>query len=268
MDRRIVTAGLIAAFTLPAGAQQSTPAAPIPVAPRPAETQPMGPLSTPGAAGSSEERMRRTRQGGSPADTATQRRQGQVPDGTSGQPQRAPGQARMEPQRSQAEIQHIQHTMAIGTVTLQAANFAVDKSQHPRVKLFAASERDEQNTLVDILRSLADPAATSSTNQQAIQATTQNAPQNSGQAAATAPVIAPEGADLMERMARAQPGPDFDRDFVRLQLDRHKELLQVQERYLGSNPPIGVQRAVAMMSRSQIRTHIADLEAIRQELGQ
>ena len=267
MDRRILTAGVIAAFTLPAGAQQSTPASPIPVAPRPAETQPMGPLSTPGAAGSSEERMRRTRQGGSPADTATQRRQGQVPAEAPGQPQQA-RQARMEPQRSQAEIQHIQHTMAIGTVTLQAANFAVDKAQHPRVKLFAASERDEQNTLVEILRSLADPAATSSTNQQAIQATTQNAPQNPGQAAATAPVIAPEGADLMERMARAQPGPDFDRDFVQLQLDRHKELLQVQERYLGANPPIGVQRAVAMMSRAQIRGQVAELEAIRKELGQ
>jgi uncharacterized protein (DUF305 family) len=267
MDRRLVTAGLVAAFTLPAVAQQSTPASPIPVNPRPAETQPMGPVSTPGAAGSTEERVRRTQQGGSPADTATQRRQGQASDASSGQAQPAPGQARMEPQRSEADIQHIQHTMAIGTVTLQAANFAVDKAQHPRIKLFAASERDEQNTIVEILRSLADPAATSSTNQQAVQATAQNAPQNPGQAAATAPVIAPEGADLMERMARAQPGPDFDRDFVQLQLDRHRELLQVQDRYLAANRPIGAQRAVAMMARSQIRAHIAELDAIRKELG-
>jgi putative membrane protein len=262
MERRIVMAGLVAAFTLPAVAQQSTPASPIPVAPRPAETQPMGPTSTPGAA-SGEERMRRTQQGGSPLDTSTQRRQGQASEGSAGQQQ----QARVEPQRSQAESLHIQHTMAIGTVTLQAANFAIDRSQHPRVKLFAEAERDEQNTTVAILRSLADPAATSSTNQQAVQATAQNAPQSPGQAAATAPVIAPEGADLMERMARAQPGPNFDRDFVQLQLDRHKELLQVQERYLAANPPLGVQRAVAMMARSQIRAHIAELEAIRKELG-
>jgi predicted outer membrane protein len=266
MDRRIVMAGLVAASALPAVAQQSTPASPIPVAPRPAETQPMSPAGTPGA-GSREERMRRTQQGGSPVDTSTQWRQGQASDGSAGPQQQAPGQARMEPQRSQADSLHIQHTMAIGTVTLQAANFAVERSQHPRVKLFAESERDEQNTTVEILRSLADPAATSSTNQQAIQATTQNAPQSPGQAAATAPVIAPQGADLMERLARAQPGPHFDRDFVQLQLDRHKELLQVHERYLAANPPLGVQRAVAMMARSQIRAHIAELEAIRKELG-
>jgi putative membrane protein len=148
-----------------------------------------------------------------------------------------------------------------------AAQQSTPASPIPRVKLFAASERDEQNTIVEILHSLADPAATSSTNQQAIQATTQNAPQSPGQAAATAPVIAPEGADLMERMARAQPGPDFDREFVQLQLDRHRELLQVQERYLAANPPLGVQRAVAMMARSQIRAHVAELEAIRKELG-
>jgi predicted outer membrane protein len=226
----------------------------------------MGSVNTPGAAGSNEERMRRTQQGGSPADTTTQRRQGQAAsDGRPAQAQQ--GQAPANPQQSAADIQHIQQTMAGGTVTLQAANFAVDKAQHPRVKRFAMFERDEQTTMFEILQSMADPAATASTNPQAAEATAQNAPRNPGQAAATAPVIAPESADLMQRMARAQPGPDFDREFVQLQLDRHKDLLQVQDRYLAGNPQNRAQRSVAMLARSQIREHIAELEAVQKELG-
>jgi putative membrane protein len=261
MDRRLVTAGLIAVLSLPALAQQPT-VSPIPANPAPAETQPMGSVNTPGAAGSNEERMRRTQQGGSPADTTTQRRQGQA--ASDGRPAE---QAQATPQQNQADIQHIQQTLAGGTVTLQAANFALDKAQHPRVKRFAGFERDEQTTMFEILQSMADPAATSSTNLQAAQATAQNAPQNRAQAAATAPVIAPDAADAMERMSKAQPGPEFDRAFVQLQLDRHRDLLQIQERYLASNPANRGQRALAMMARGQIREHVAELEAIQQELG-
>jgi putative membrane protein len=173
----------------------------------------------------------------------------------------------MNQQRSPADTQHIQETLAAGTISLQAANFAVAKAQHPRVKRFAEFERAEQTGMFEVLQSMADPATTSSTNQQAVQATAQNAPQNPSQAAATAPVIAPQGADAMEAMSRAQPGPDFDRAFVQLQLDSHKNLLQVQERYLAANPQNLGHKAVAMMARSQIREHIAELEQIQAELG-
>ncbi|HEX2137174.1 MAG TPA: DUF4142 domain-containing protein [Microvirga sp.] len=259
MDRRIVTAGLVAALALPALAQAPS-VSPVPVNPVPAETQP-----TPGTVGREDERMRRLQQGGSPADTATQRRQA-APEARPAQ-QQAQGQAPADPRRSQAEIEHIQRTMTAGTVTLQAANFAVDKAQHPRVKRFAGFERDEQNTLLEVLRSMADPAATASTSPQAAEATAQNAPQNPAQAAATAPVIPPESADAMERIAQAQPGPDFDRAFVQLQLDRHRDLLQIQDRYLAANPQTGGQKAIAMLARGQIREHIAELEAIQKELG-
>ena len=263
MHRRLVTAGVAAALSLPALAQQPG-VSPIPVRPVPAETEPMGSVNTPGAAGTNEDRTRRTQQGGSPADTTTQRRQGQAAsDGRSAE--QAQGQA--TPQQSQADIQHIQQTLAGGTVTLQAANFALDKAQHPRVKRFAGFERDEQTTMFEVLQSIADPAATSSTNLQAAQATAQNAPQNRAQAAATAPVIAPEAADAMEAMSKAQSGPEFDRAFVQLELDRHRDLLEVQERYLSSNPRSLGQRALAMMARGQIREHIAELEAIQKELG-
>ena len=80
MDRRIVAAGLVAAFALPAFAQAPS-VSPIPANPVPAETQP-----SPGTAGREDERTRRLQQGGSPADAATQRRQGQAA------PEARPGQ--------------------------------------------------------------------------------------------------------------------------------------------------------------------------------
>jgi len=259
MKHRILAVGLGTLLSVPAVAQApsgGTVAAPVPASPAPAEGRPNQNL-TPG--GTTPTQQQRLQTPGSPQDTGTAARQSQNQTG---------GMAGAGQQAAPADTRHIQETMALGTVTLQAATFARDKAQHPRVQRFATFEEAEQNTMFEILRSMADPVATASTNQQAVQATTQNAPQNPGQAAATAPVIAPQGADLMERMSRAQPGPDFDRTFVQLQLEGHRNLLQVQERYVAANPQNRVQRAVAMMARTQIREHIAELEAIQKELGQ
>ena len=260
MVDRIVAAGLIALLSLPASAQAppaGSVAAPIPANPTPAEGLPNQNASG-GSGGVTPTQQQRLQTPGAPQDTGAGARQSQA---QSSQPAGAGQRA------AQADIRHIQETMALGTVTLQAATFARSKAQHPRVQRFAGFEEAEQNTLFEVLRAMADPGATSSTNPQAVQATTQNAPQNQSQAAATAPVIAPERADLMERMSRAQPGPEFDRDFVRLQLDGHRELLELQDRYLSGTPQSREQKAIAMMARTQIREHIAELEAIRQELG-
>ncbi len=253
MPRRVLAAGLAAVLALPALAQ-------APVTPVPADRQPGGGLATPGAAETSQQRIDRTQQGGSPADTTTPRRQGQqASDNRGANP--SPQQAR---QRSEAETRHITDTMAAGTVTFQAANFAATKAQNERVKRFAAFERDEQGLMTDILHSLADPAATSST--QAAEATAQNRPQNPAQAAATAPVLSGEASAALERMSRAEAGAGFDRDFVALQLERHRELLQIQERYLAGNPQNREQAAIAKLARGMIREHLAELETIQAEL--
>ena len=263
MYDRLVAGGLVAVLSLPAFAQApagGTMTAPIPANPTPTLSQPNATPSG-GQGGVTPTQQQRLQTPGAPQDTGVNPRQSQ------GRPEQAPpgmpGQ-----QTAQGDIRHLQDTMALGTVSLQAATFARTKAQHPRVQRFAAFEEAEQNTMFEVLRSMTDPAATSSTNPQAAEATSQNAPRNPSQAAATAPVIATPGADLMERMSKAQPGPDFDRDFVRLQLDGHRELLQVQDRYLASNPQNRAQRAIAMMARTQIREHIAELEAIRTEVGQ
>jgi len=261
MNRRIVTAGLVAALSTPAFAQQSTVVSPIPVQPLPAETQAGGGLAGPQGAQTQPDRQNRVQQGGSPADTTTPRRQGQASD-PGGQATQQQAQ-----QRNPAEIQYIQQTMAAGTVAFQASTFARAKAQNPRLKQFAAFEEAEQNTMFEILHSLADPATTSGTNTQAAQATAAAQPNTASQAAATAPVISGAGSEMMERMSKAQPGPAFDREYLNLQIQGHRELLGIQERYLASNPGTRGTAAIARMAMGQIKEHLALLEDIQQEIG-
>src|SRR5689334_9402065 len=180
MPRRLVIAGLAAAFSLPAFAafaQTQPSVAPIPVSPQPAESQVNQNLGT-----NVQQREQRVRQGGAPQDTQSQARQ------TQGSAPAQTGQ-----QQSQADRQYVEQTLAAGTVSLQATNFALGKAQNPRVKQFAGFEAAEQNTMTDVLHGFAEPAATSSTGQTS---------QGARQAASTAPVLPQDGADAMEAMSK------------------------------------------------------------------
>ena len=269
MDRRVVTAGLVAALASPALAQQSTVTSPIPVQPQPTETQAGGALAGPQGTQTNQDRVNRTQAGGSPADTTSARRQGQASDPAQAG-QNAAQQARGESgsaEQTQAVTQYIQQVMAAGTLALQASTFARDKAQNPKVKQFAAFEEAEQNTMFDVLHSLSDPSTTSSTNQQAAQATTQGAPRNPSQAAATAPVMSGQASSAMEGMSKAAAGPAFDRAYIDLQIRGHQELLAIQERYLASNSGHRPTMTVARLARGQIREHLALLQDIQKELG-
>lgn len=242
MSRRLVIAGLAAAFAVPALAQQvqQNQAIPYPVTPAPAETQP-----NQGLGAGAEQREQRTQQGGAPQDTQTQTRQSQGS---------APAQAGQ--QQSQGDRQYIQQALAVSTVSLQQSNFALAKAQNPRVKQFAEFEIAEQNNLQDILHSFADPASTASTSRGA------------QQAAATAPELPAEDAAAMERMSRAQGGPAFDREYVAMQIEGHRKLLDVQERYLQTNPGNRETVNIAKLARGQIKEHLTLLENMQKELGQ
>lgn len=261
---RLTAVGLIAVLAYPALAQapDQGPVSTIPVNPVPAETTPGGALAAPDAARANQDRINRTQGGGSPADTTSARRQGQAASDNRA-PNPSPQAAR---QASQADTQYITAALAAGTVTFQAANFAADKAVDERVQRFAAFERDEQSTMFDVLHSLTDPTATSSTNRQAADATTQGTPRNPSEAAATAPVLSNEASAAMERMSRAERGPAFDRAFVELQLDQHRQLLQVHQRYLAANPQNPGHAAIAKLAQGTIQQHIAQLEKIRREL--
>jgi len=241
MSRRLVIAGLVAAVSLPAVAQQAQQNQAIPqsTSPQPAETQ-----ANPALGQNAQERQQRTQQGGAPQDTQTPMRQGQ-----------ASAPAAMGQQQSEADRQYIQQMLALSTVSLQQSNFAHSKAQNARVKQFADFEIAEQNLLTDIMRSFADPNATASTTQGA-QA-----------AAATAPELPQKDAQAMERLSKAQAGAAFDKDYVTLQIQGHQDLLKVQENYLKQGSGNRETTNVARLASGQIKEHLALLQDMQKELG-
>jgi predicted outer membrane protein len=239
MLRSGVVTLLTIALSVPVLAQSNPMTAPIPVTPKPTQD---GAGAIPGQPNEAEQQQR-LRRGGSPADTAASPRTGGSPD-TARAASATPAGA--------IDEGYVRDTLAAGTVTLQASTFARTKAQNPRVKQFAAWEEAEQNLLTEVLRGLAEPAATSSTG---------------SREAATAPVISDEGSAMMQRMSQAQPGPAFDRDYVNLQLEKHRELAAIRERFLSSNPRSHEQATIAKLALGHVREHIAQLEDIGRQLS-
>jgi putative membrane protein len=171
----------------------------------------------------------------------------------------------------QAEVQHLEQTLATGTVALQTSEIALQKAQNPKVKQFAQFERDEQTTIAEVLRSIQEPAATASSGAAAAAASgnaTASASASGGGArtAATAPEIPADKARLMEQLQQAQAGAEFDRLYIQGQLQGHQELLQIQERYLQTNSRNREHTNVAKLARGHIKEHITRLREIQNEL--
>ena len=152
----------------------------------------------------------------------------------------------------QAEMQHMQDTMRLGSLALESSLLALEKARNRDLKLFAQFEVNEQQTIAEVMRSMMDPAATAAT-------------ASTGTAAAEAPTEA-EGRPLIEQLRSAQIGAAFDRAYLQGQIKGHSDLLQVQERYIQSNPQNREQLNIAKMALGHIREHISMLEAMQQQL--
>lgn len=163
------------------------------------------------------------------------------------------GMNRMGGQMDQAEMQHMQQTMQLGTVALETSRIAQDKASNEDLKRFAAFEVQEQTTLAEVLRSMMDPSATAATGQ-------------SGAAMQGDMQMDASGRDMLQTLQSQQAGAAFDKAYLDGQLQGHRNLLQVQEEYLQSNPQNREHMNVARMARTQIREHIALLEGIRQAM--
>jgi putative membrane protein len=167
----------------------------------------------------------------------------------------------------QAEVQHLQQTLAAGTVALQTSETALQKAQNPKVKQFAQFERDEQTTIAEVLRSIQEPAATASSGAAAASGASASASASGGaaRAMATAPEIPADKARMMEELQQ-KSGTEFDRMYVQGQIQGHQELLQIQERYIQANTRNREQTNVAKLARGHIKEHIAMLQEIQKEL--
>lgn len=163
------------------------------------------------------------------------------------------GMSRMGGPMDQAEMQHMQQTMELGMVALETSRIALNKAQNADIKRFANFEVQEQTTLAEVLRSMMDPGATAATAQPG------SARQGDMQMSAS-------GRDMLQTLQGQQAGAAFDKAYLDGQMQGHRNLLQVQEQYLQSNPKNREHMNVARMARTQIQEHIALLESIQQSM--
>jgi putative membrane protein len=162
-------------------------------------------------------------------------------------------------QMSQADMQHMQQTLQLGMVALESSRIAMNKVRSEDLKRFANFEVQEQTTLSEVLHSMMEPAATAATGSTGSQSnpSSMNMPPMQMDASAR---------DMMQKMQNQQAGVEFDKIYLQAQLQGHRDLLQVQERYLQSNPQNREHTNVAKMARGHIREHLAMLEEMQKTL--
>jgi putative membrane protein len=164
-------------------------------------------------------------------------------------------------QMARADMQHMQQTMQLGLVALEASRMAQQKAQNADLKRFATFEVQEQTTLSEVLRSMTEPAAT---------ATTASSPQPGQTSAAPADAqpmqLDDRSREQIQRLQNARAGEAFDREYLQGQMEGHSALLQVQTQYLQSNPQNREQTNVAKLARTAIVEHVALLEDIQSRM--
>ena len=149
-------------------------------------------------------------------------------------------------QMGEAEMKHMRDTMMAGMVALETSRVALEKARNAEVKKYAKFEKDEQEGLADVLKSMMDPASTAS----------------------TMPVpmkLEGEDAAMVQKMQGMQAGAEFDRMFVQGQIEGHQKLLRIQEEYIrqGRNRE---HMNVAKLARGHIKEHIEEFTDLSKTL--
>ena len=146
----------------------------------------------------------------------------------------------------QAEQRWLQQTMMVGSVALQTSEIALQKAEDEEVKQFAKFEADEQKGLAEVLRSMLEPAGTASP-----------------QVGAGAAQPDQKHAAMIQKLQQAKAGDAFDKEYVKGQLDGHRELLQIEESFLQARPQSREAMNVAKLAAGRIREHIEMLEDLQ-----
>jgi putative membrane protein len=141
-----------------------------------------------------------------------------------------------------AQQKHLRDTMAVGSLSLLLSRIAQPKVTHPLLKQFTQFEIAEQETVADVLKAFKKNAAPKGT------------------------IQAPTDAELMQNLdeagkasvekLRAQPaGAQFDRDYIRYEVEGHRKLLDIQEVYLRSPDNLD-ETNIAKLARGMIKEHL------------
>lgn len=136
------------------------------------------------------------------------------------------------------ELQYVTETLSAGAAAIDSSKLALQKAGRGEIKRFASFEVAEQEGLRDVLRSLSDQQH-------------QNSP----------PAKPKVDAQTTAQNLAQTSGESFDKAYVAEQTAGHRQLLQIQERYL-QNGQDAAFRAVATLARGHIREHLAQLELL------
>ena len=152
-----------------------------------------------------------------------------------------------------AQAKHMQQTMMCGSLSLITSRMAEKKAQNSKVKEFAKFEVAEQETIADILMGMMKDSAQASG--------TVNAPTDE-QAMAN---LDQDGKNSIAKL-NGLSGADFDKAYVKAQIDTHKKLLDIQNDYLkaGKNRE---ELDVAKLAKGMINEHLQLLSDIEKMMN-
>jgi putative membrane protein len=147
-----------------------------------------------------------------------------------------------------AQQKHLRDTMAFGSLSLLLSRMAQPKVTHPLLKQFAQFEIAEQEAVADVLKAIRTNAAAKGTIQAPTDAELTQNLDDSGKAS-------------VEKLRAEHPGSQYDRDYIRYQVEGHRKLLDIQEVYLKSPDNLD-QTNVAKLAQGMIKEHLALLAGL------
>jgi putative membrane protein len=151
------------------------------------------------------------------------------------------------------ESDHIKQIMAIGSLTLLLSRMAIEKINIPKLKEFALFESAEQETMLNILKSIDNPR----------EAKGAVVPLPDADLEAQ---LVPLGLQILRKMRAMEAGADFSREFFLIQSEAHQQLLRIHEDYLKlGKEPTSIN--VAKLADGLIREHLQLLSDIKFEMG-
>jgi putative membrane protein len=147
--------------------------------------------------------------------------------------------------------EYIRQSLAASSLSLAISRLAEQRAQMDDLKEFAVLEEGEQETLMDVLKSLSVQNA--SLNDPSIRRPGDaEVEQNLDQ----------HGREVLEKLRAGPSGADFDRAYVGALADGHLELLRIQQTYLDSGRNNANVTSVAKLVRGMIKEHLQFLTDI------
>lgn len=139
------------------------------------------------------------------------------------------------------EAKHAADTLRASALALETSRIALKKASDTGVKRFAEFEAAEQDTVAMVVQAASKLDATAATPDK-------------------------EGKKVLESLNRVGDGKSFDTAYIKVQIDGHQRLLQIQDAYLSSGRDV-LHRSIAALARGQIKEHLSNLELLQRQLA-